>query len=359
MVDAEILEPVKISGQDKETYAGNLEKSFSVLAGTLGSSDSADSSQAGYVEKIAKTVSLLKYNIEQENPANNTGIYTEMEIDGRFGLPSLESLVLFSSKAASADRELQRLGNKSDTAKKVIDVLYNWDPGEAGFREIQSQNDRIREIDFYRRLKNCQYADLPSGTSSRITDINLISENKQVENFVIFYAGWDIGKGFFCSYSIYLDDDKEKYMRLGPEKPGHIFRDSSSAPWQISQEVRSLLLSSFGLHPQHYFSALNELEGIHPQKIYYTGFEGFESRHAAKDFTEIIKRHQNSGLLKATTIKLEGHDVEGSGKTRQTKVDLEKDSSAALYIVCSEKIKSEVIEYYKHNKHVNFEILAF
>ena len=191
--------------------------------------------------------------------------------------------MLFSSKAASAESEIKRLDKKKVTAKKAVDVLLNWDLSENGRSELQNLSDIIREINFNNSLLERNYADLSEGVSSKTSILELVEETDQVELFKLFYAGWDIGKGFFCAYSILLEDDKEKYLKIGPDKPGHVFKSSDSGKWQYGDEIRSLLASSFGLHPQHYFNALNQLEGIHPKQVSYLGFYLFESKYSPKN----------------------------------------------------------------------------
>lgn len=359
MRDPELLEPANLENSDKEIYVENLERSLLTLSGLLSQNGGNGPSLTGYVKQISHTMNLFRYTRDQENPSDNTGIYRALKIDPRYGFPTLEEIVLFSSKATSAEKELQRLGKKDKAAQQTADVLLNWDPSEKGLEEITRLHDSIREINFFERLMRRDYADLPEGVSSKTTQITLAEESEQIERFALFYAGWDIAKGFFSAYLIILDDDKEKYLRLGPEKPGHIYKSDDDSTWNLSDEVRSILVSSFGLHPQNHFGALNNLEGIHPKQISYLGIEGFESRFASKNFKEIINRHNNAGILVATVITLTGERETGEGKTRQTKIDLEKDSDASLHVICSEDTKSELIEYYKHNKYIDFTITPY
>ena len=359
MRDSELLEPANLENSDKEIYVENLERSMLTLSGVLSKNSGNESSLTGYVKQISRTMNLFRYTRDQENPSDNTGIYKELKIDPRYGFPTLEEIVLFSSKAATAEKELKRLGKKSNAAQKTADVLLNWDPSEKGLNEITRLHDTIREINFFQRLTKRDYADLPEGVSSKITEITLVEETDRIERFALFYAAWDIAKGFFSAYSIILDDDKEKYLRIGPDKPGHIFKSDDDSAWKVSDEVRSILVSSFGLHPQNHFGALNSLEGIHPKEIRYLGIEGFESRFASRNFKEIINRHNNAGILVATVITLTGEREIGEGKTRQTKFDMEKDADASLHIICSEETNSELIEYYKHNKHIDFTITPY
>ena len=59
--------------------------------------------------------------------------------------------------------------------------------------------------------------------------------------------------------------------------------------------------------------------------------------------------------MSATIITLNASGENGNGKNRQSTLT-EKDATAKLYIVCSDAIKSGVIEYYKHNKNYKDEL---
>lgn len=358
--DPTILEPVTLSDEDKEVYLKNLEKAFTKISLVLGSSGNIDASISGFASSISKTMSLFQYNDGNSDPTKNTGVYKEINIDRRSGFPALEDMVVFSSKAASASQDLHRLGSTREAAEKAADVILNWEPSDESIQELEKANETIRMINFLNRIQARDYVDLPEGVGSKIINIDLIGENDKVENFKLFYAAWDLAKHFFSSYTVLLDDDKEKYMKIvGPEKPGHVFKESQSGSWLVSEDVKKILGSSFGLHPQHYFIAFNELEGIHPQKMIYFGIERFESKHSSKHFTDLLKTHSNAGILTATIINIKGREEVGNGKTRKTKFDQDKDSSGKLYVICSDNVKAGVMEYYKHNKQIEFEIIPY
>ena len=355
-VDVALLEPIVLSGEEKEIYLENLEKAFAKLSSVLSAED-VDASIPDYVAEISRTAGLLRYNQGSKDPRDNTGTYTEVNMDKRSGFPTLEEMVLFSSKAASAQSDLKRLGTTREVAAKAADVLLNKESSDESVEELEKANGAVRAINFSNRLQNRDYADLPEGIGSKIMIVDLIGEDNQVENFRLFYAAWEFTKHFFNAYSVHLDDDKEKYMRIGPEKPGHIFKEGEQ--WKPSEDVRRMLASSFGLAPEHYFNAFNILEGIHPQRICYLGIERFESKHSSEYFTDVLKMNPNAGILTATLITIKGREEEGEGKKRQTKFDQTRDANAKLYVICSDEVKSGVIEYYKHNKNVEFEIIPF
>lgn len=355
-IDPDMLEPLVLRGEDKEQYLQNLEKGFMKLSSVLGSGN-LDSSISEYVSSIAKTISLLRYKDENKDPKDNIGIYKEIKMDKRSGFPTVEEMVLFSSKAASAEKDLKRLGTTQEAGKKAIDVLLNYPASDKSIEELEKANDTIRAINFAHRLQVRDYIDLPKGVGSKTMDIDLIGETDKVENFKSFYAAWDITKYFFSAYCIHMDDDKEKYMKLGPDKPGHVFKRESE--WAVSDEVKQIMATNFGLNPTHYFKKLNELEGIHPKKVSYLGIESFESKHRSKFFGNEFKMNPGAGILTATVITLTGREEEGQGKTRQTVYDAAKDSEAKLYVICSDDVKAGVIDYYKHNKNIEFEIIPF
>ncbi len=359
MIQNQILDPAKLTGSDKEEYLFSLSDSLKTLSSSIADESKLNSTLTEFLDNNASMVELLKYYTDQNDPVNNTGVFSEIEIDTRFGFPGLEYIILFSSKSASGEKELKRLGSKDKIAESVIDTILNGDDRKRDLNIIDESDLKIRKINFYERLKIKDFTELQEGLASKNIHIKLINEDQAVENFNLFYSGWDLSKGYFSAYSIELDDDKEKYMKIGPEKPGHVFKDEENKHWKIGSEIRSLLGASFGLHPKHYFDSLNKLEGIHPRSIQYLGLERFESRHSNKNFKDIIDRHPNSVVLTATLITLEGGEETGFGKTRQTKLDIEKNSSLTIYAICSEKIQSEVIEIYKHSEFVNFKVIPF